>query len=377
MNLPATTFRRFPLVARPRPACGPLGERVDDLRRRAAAAEQDRDVTGAVAVFNLAALLASDCGLPQLARTWAHRLARATLRHLPQDFPAASHSLEPVVNLARLRTRAGDGTAAWTILETLYQAITTRTDTTIDGLEVPASRITAGSTAYRELRQWSWAVLLSTGARALTSDGHWDEAYHRLNAHKGIGRRMLDGRQIAVIAHTTTGRHDKARTLLNETAPGQPWENAVTACLNLLCQQHAPTRAEQRNTVTAYQALNHTAAGLAVFHTRLGLTVVDALGGANHPAARRIITGLIEHAGTDGYAARDLLTHPGCRSVLTNAQMERLNARINVSGLDTGSIPDPMHATLTQALDTAEHVITSAFTQVPTGAPASAPAGMS
>jgi hypothetical protein len=74
--------RRFPLVARPRPACTSLAQRVTDLRNRAAresTAAGHQDTAGATAVFNLAALLASDCGLPDLARRWSHRLARAAL----------------------------------------------------------------------------------------------------------------------------------------------------------------------------------------------------------------------------------------------------------------------------------------------------------
>lgn len=58
--------RRFPLVARPCPACLPLVRRVADLCERAHQAERDSDLAAASAVHNLAALLASDCGLPQL-----------------------------------------------------------------------------------------------------------------------------------------------------------------------------------------------------------------------------------------------------------------------------------------------------------------------
>jgi hypothetical protein len=197
-------------------------------------------------VFNLSALLASDCGLPDLARHWCHRLARIALRHHPQNARYAIHSLEPIVNLARLRTRAGDGLGAWSLLENLYQAVASRTDTVIDGIEITAAHLTSSPDAHREVRTWLWAVLLSDGARALAVAGRWGEAHWRLERYKGIGHRMLDGRQIAVIAHATAGNHDEALALLHVTQPGQPWEAAVTACLTLLCQALLGIHSERR-----------------------------------------------------------------------------------------------------------------------------------
>ncbi|WP_433688036.1 hypothetical protein ACQP0I_04265 [Micromonospora carbonacea] len=349
--------RRFPLVARPRPACTPLPERVADLTRRAAAATRDHDPAAATAVINLAALLASDCGRPDLAHQWSTRLAHTALTHPASDFRTASHSLEPVINLARLRTRAGDGTGAWRLLEALHRAIASHTDTTIDGILIPAARLTPDPTAHRELRQWLWTVLLSSGAHALATAGRWDDAYHRLQQHNGIGRRMLDGRQIAVIAHAIAGRRTRALDLLRDTAPGEPWEHAVTAALNLLCQPVAIVSATQQHAVAAYQTLDTTAAGLVVFHTRLGMCLIDALGGVAQPAAQPIAADLIARARSDGYAARDVLAHPGCRAILTQRQAEQLTDQVTACGLGAGCIPEPLLAELAVALDAAEAVI--------------------
>ncbi|MFV2104081.1 hypothetical protein [Micromonospora sp. LOL_024] len=359
MDATTAQARRFPLVARPRPCCTPLPERVADISRRAAAASRDHDAAAASAVFNLAALLASDCGLPNLARQWSTRLARAALAHPPQDFRTASHSLEPIINLARLRTRAADGTGAWTILQQLYRAVTNRTDTSIDGITVPASRLAPDRSEHRELRRWLWAVLLSSGAHALAVAGRWDDAYHQLHRHHGIGRRMLDGRQIAVIAHTLAGRHSHAMTLLRDTKPGEPWEHAVTCRLVLICQQGATSSRQRDQAVRAYQALNPAAEGLAVFHTRLGLSLIDALGSIHQPAAQPIATDLIKRAAGDGYTARDLLTHPACRSLLTPRQAAQLTDVVTACGLDTGTIPTPLLTELAHALDTAEDTLTS------------------
>lgn len=349
---------RFPLVARPRPACIPLPDRVDDLCRRAGAAAHHNDAAGAVSVFNLAALLASDCGLPDLARQWSIRLAHMMLLRSPHDFRGASHSVEPIVNLARLRTRAGDGFGAWSILEKLYRSVALRSDASIDGIEVPASRLADTDESHRELCEWLWAVLLSSGARALAVAGRWEDAHRRLDRHRGIGDRLLDGRQIAVIANATAGRRDVALALLRETASGEPWEGAVAACLTLLCQPHGLANVGEKEAAVALcRALDTTGAGLVVFHTRLGLSLVDALGGADHPLTEPILADLASRASTDGYAARDLLAHSDCRRMLTRQYVVRLATLVDACGLDIGSMPDPLLTRLSGALDTAERVI--------------------
>lgn len=75
--------KRFPLVARPRPACPPLAERVREITDLAAAAERDGNVTSATVALNKAALIASDCGMPDLARALCWRHAEAVLRAQP------------------------------------------------------------------------------------------------------------------------------------------------------------------------------------------------------------------------------------------------------------------------------------------------------
>ena len=342
---------RFPLVARPRPTCLPLPQRVSGLHELATEAGERRDASRATAVFNLAALLASDCGMPALARTWCHRLATTAIEHDHDP----QHALEPVVNLARLHIRAGDGPAAWTLLETLFQAIETRTDTTIDGLTIPAARLTRTPDSHAKARTWLWSVLLGTGAHALATAGRWDEASIRIARHKGVGNRMLDGRQVTVIAHATAGRYEQARAMLNATRPGEPWENAVTASLHLHMVDSAP--AEQVTAaLAAHHALGPTKPGLIVFHTRLGLTLVDALG-ANHPDAEQVNMNLIRHAAADGYAARDLLAHRGCLSLATPQQIARLTKFVADCGLGHRTMTVEHLATVTQALDTAESVI--------------------
>jgi hypothetical protein len=98
--------QRFPLVARFRPPCLPLPERVRGLVELADTAVKKSDQGLASAAYNQAALIASDLGLPDLAREMCHQHAAAYLHACPLSGMSAIRGLEPVVNLARLQIRA-------------------------------------------------------------------------------------------------------------------------------------------------------------------------------------------------------------------------------------------------------------------------------
>ncbi|XVQ86431.1 hypothetical protein ACQP2K_03060 [Microbispora siamensis] len=334
------TFARFPLVARPRPACAPLEARVHHLCDLARSAEQRNDRSTASAVFNQAALLASDLGLSDLARDWCHQHADIYLRMRPLDGTAVRHALEPIVNLVRLRIRAGDGDDAFEMLNSLHEAVTTNTDTVIDGLHVPVSELTATADDHRELLRWLWTVHLADGARALTAAGRWQEALDHLRNRNGIGQRMLDGRQVSVIAHTMAGELVTARDLLEATQPGEPWEDAVTTCLAALCRLEGPEDELLAVMLDRYRRLDHTAPGLIVFQTRLGLSVYDAVGGMECPEGRAVADVLIARVVTsqDGYAARELLGHPEFRTSLGQNDAVALTHTLAISGLGRGRL---------------------------------------
>lgn len=360
--------RRFPLVARTRPTCLPLIRRVAELSERAHTAERTGNLTESCAVHNQAALIASDCGLPDLAWKWCRRQATLHLRARPLDAPLARLALEPLTNLARLHIREGQGERAFELMDTLFTAVSTRTTTWVEGVQIPAD-LTDSPHAHREVRSWLWAVLLATGARALAIAGRWTDAHTRLHGYNGIGRRMLDGRQVAVIAHAVTGDTHGALTLLTDTTPGDPWENAVTACLTIQCHNHTavPDLAEL---LGHYHRLNATAPGVGIFHTRLGLSYIDALtatGDASHAwrsAAGLITAGLIDQAlqTRDGYAARDVLGHNACRELLTAAQQRDLTARVEKCGLHRRDIPATELTQLTTAFARAEGTIARSHT---------------
>lgn len=360
------TFARFPLVARPRPACAPLETRVRHLCDLARSAERSNDRSTASTVFNQAALLASDLGLPELAREWCHQHADIYLRKRPLDGTAARHALEPIVNLVRLRIRAGEGTDAFKMLDNLYKAVRTGTDTVIDGLHVPISELTATADDQRELLRWLWTVHLADGTRALTAAGRWQDALEHLRHRNGIGQRMLDGRQVAVIAHALDSELVAARDLLEATQPGEPWEDAVTACLAALCRPPGSENAVLSVLLDRYRRLDHDAAGLVVFRTRLGLSVIDTVGGMECPEGRGLADELISQvvASQDGYAARELLGHPGFATSLGEHDAVALKHILGISGLGRGRLPEALVSELAAGLASSSSVITRCLTVV-------------
>ncbi|MFJ2111643.1 hypothetical protein ACIOEX_06945 [Streptomyces sp. NPDC087850] len=352
--------RRFPLVARPRPACTPIAERVREIGALAREADRDQRPAPAAAVFNKSALLASDCDLPQLARSLCWRHSEAYLRTQPLGAQVARYGLEPLVNLSRLLTRAGDGEAAYRLLDSMLQATRTRSDLVIDGRTVSFGHIEGSNGELHDLHQWLWMVLLADGTRALASTGKWSAALTQLQRHRGIGGRMLDGRQVAVIARFTEGHVDDALAVLEETTPADPWEKAVTACLDVMCRRHAgmPVEREIARLVDCYQRLDKTVE-LAVFHARLGLSVADVVTGVDESLADRVAADLLRDAsvGNDGYVAREVLAHVRSSKLLTSRQTRQLTELVDSCALGLGSIPAALLTALNAALDMAEGVL--------------------
>ncbi|MER7049548.1 hypothetical protein [Streptomyces jumonjinensis] len=350
--------QRFPLVARPRPACPPLTERVHALLDLARTAARQNDPTRASAVYNQSALLASDLGLPTLARDLCHRHADAYLRACPLPGQSAIRALEPVVNLARLHIRAGNGDTARQHLLTLYEAVSTNTDAQIGSIAVPA-RLTATTEDRRKVRTWLWTVLLADGARALTAQGRWNDALTHIEEHRGVGKRMLDGRQVAVLAALTTDDPAHAADLLHGTTPGEPWEQVVTACLTALCHRAAQQTADLdvESLVGMYKSLEPNP-GTAVFSSRLGLTILDVIG-ADTATARRVAIELHRRATkqNDGYAALENLRHPLFNALVTEGQQRDCREILDACALGAGRLPDELRELLMAAAGTSDRTI--------------------
>jgi hypothetical protein len=367
--------RRFPLVARARPACEPLEVRVrevSDLARAAGSAADSDPLPIAATAHNKAALIASDCGMSELARSLCWRQHHVYLRSRPLPASAARFALEPLVNLARLLIRGGDGQSAHRMLDALYRAVTSRADVVIDGTPLSFRDLTDSVEAHRVVGRWLWTVFLADGIRALVGAGRWEQALEHAQQLGGVGVRLLDGRQIAIVARCLAGDPGFALALLEASAAPTTWERCVAACLNVFCLTHGsrPVTDAVAEMVAHYLNLEQ-AAGLHVSHVRLGLAVIDLVGAVDQPAARRIARRLVGQviAVGDAYAARATLSHARCRAHVTDSEQQALSVIVQAAGLDRGAMPDQRMAALMSAVGTSEWAVARHLKATGVGSP--------
>ncbi|MFJ2247475.1 hypothetical protein ACIQ9I_02945 [Streptomyces sp. NPDC094461] len=342
--------RRFPLVARPRPACPPLAERVREISDLARAAERDSKVKSATVALNKAALIASDCGMPDLARSLCWRHTEVFLRAQPLGAQEARYAMEPLVNLARLRIRDGDGDTAYFLLDSLNRAVRTKSEAVIDGCTVSLQHLADSPADHQQICQWLWTVLLGDGTRALVAAGQWGRARAHGEQHHGVGQRLFDGRQVEVLVRLLGGQPADALEFLNNSALSQDWERPVAACLAVLCLTAAGecTAGPVETMVGHYMALD-TAPELAVFRARVGLAVLDLSPRPQQVEAfRRLMHEATTHG--DGYVARDILAHPVCREQMNQDEICTLSAAVASAGLGQGRMPAPLEQELADAV---------------------------
>ncbi|MEU8423620.1 hypothetical protein AB0C15_22370 [Micromonospora sp. NPDC048835] len=347
----ATIAARFPLVARKRPPAKPLDARVDRLVRLAETAHRESDPDKASMVFNGAALIASDCGDTSLARAWCRRHASLYLSQAPLNGYTARFALEPVVNLARLRIRGGDGDGAYRLLTHLYTAIVGGTPASLDDLELHPRQLPADPEELNHIIGWLRGILLSDGTRALTLAGRWDDAVNHLRRYDGIGPTLLDGRQVAIIAHLLQDEGPPAAALLAATEIEAPWEQAVHGLLNTWQESALGAVAvDHADLIERVSAVPRTP-GLAVFRVRLGLTALDLSAGMPIEVVDNLTKQVVADAihDEDANAARDLINHPA----VAVEHQEALRPLIKASGLDQGYLPATANDPLSVALDLA------------------------
>ena len=335
----------FPLLPRTRPPCLALHLRVDELRELVRSASQGPDqirLSSAAETLNKAALITSDCGLVDLAQQLCWCQFNVFHAATPLTAKTAKLALQPIVNLGRLATRGGDGSRAYRIFENAYDAVSTQAATEIDGRDIDFRRFVNQTDERQELRKFLWTILLADGTRALTQAGRWGDALRHIDQYKGIGKRMLDGRQVAILARCTTGDHDAAIDMLEASSTPDPWEHAVATCLRTLCLRlgNQPADTSAAAMVRAYLRLEPSREH-RVFRTRLGLCLIDLATDAHRAGTPPVIARVIREAvtGADAYSASDVLSHELCRSTMAQADEDALTSIVKSSGLRRGTMP--------------------------------------
>jgi hypothetical protein len=361
--LPELTARWFPLLPRARPVCRALYLRIDEVRELAAAAcsgPPERRLSSAAEAHNKAALIASDCGLADLAWQLCWRQFDTFSAAMPLTPQAARLALQPLINLGRLLTRNGNHDSAYQHYLGLHDAAVTRTRQAIAGRTIDLSHLVTEPEARHEIRRHLWTVLLADGTRALTAAGRWPQALTHLQQHKGIGTRLLDGRQVAIVAACHAGESDHAFALAVTSATSEPWEHAIRSYFSALsvamngspAESHLAAAAESHDQIAAMP-------GSQLFSTRLGLCVLelaqDRLRAGRKAFADRIIDDAIGSA--DAYAARDILAQAGRYLSVSQGTRKALSAIVDSSGLGHGDIPADAINGLLEAATASEYQI--------------------
>ncbi|WP_434595907.1 hypothetical protein [Streptomyces sp. A5-4] len=349
---------RIPLVRRTKAPALPLEERINHLTgltvAPAGAGHYDL-VARTCSVLNYAALITSDVGLSGLATDlcWRQHQVFADAGRL--SGPIGVMSLMPLVNLSRLLTRNGQGEAAYDLLTRLNQAARQRGKSEIDGRVVDLSSLTSTEADHRQVCQELWVTVLVDGARALARIGRWTEAAEAMAHHRGIGNRLLDGRQIKIMALMEQGRNQQALDLIDTAQPTEPWETSIGLLLRAHCRHVGVPVAQadlEHVLVEAAALLTPPDPSTAVFQTRAGLSAFEL--DPDGPFAGTLTKTIAKVAQLDAYAARDVLHHPLAVSALGAGSTLALNAVIAAAGLGSGALPAHHYEALTGAVAHAE-----------------------
>ncbi|WP_454852297.1 hypothetical protein [Promicromonospora soli] len=359
----------FPLVARPRPGCPSLSQRIDDIAEAGRAASTADDTAGALTAatraLNRAVLIAADCGDPGLARGLCRRHIDAYAGQ-PRALTTieATRMLGPAINLARLRAGRGpDGVV--TGLGLLLRAARDQVPYTIEGATLPLGNVHGSVAERRTMVNLVRSHLVVAGTTGLATASRWSDAVDVARAYGGIGRRLLEGRQTLILDRVTAGDLPTARGLIDQTVPQDAWERAVIACLTALCAAPQLRHEAMMVMLDQYRTSAHGTVpgdGDEHFRARHGLAVATiATSGAPGAdlAVRRagedVAAQVVEQAteSLDGYTAREVLRHRVTSRVATYQQHTSLARIVERSGLAGGTLIGKTRQRLTTAVEQA------------------------
>lgn len=337
--------RRFPLVSRAKPAGRALTARIASLRdtqREPDSADHYTELARASEVLNVAALIASDCGMPNLARSlcWQQYDIFDAARPLPA--PIAKLALQPVLNIARQMIRDGDGQAAYTMLVDLYQAARSRSTVTVVGRSIDLADVTILPEDHKAICTQLWGAILADGTRALVQAGHWTQAAAAMAAHRGVGDRLLDGRQVTIMSLLQRDHRDQALAMVDATTIVEPWEKPVAAILRAHCVQEDASAVRRNVDAAVAEALvliRQVEPSTAVFRTRVALTALDLAEPYSDLDRSPLSRAIVRQASTDAHAAREALGSAALLASITAQDEQRLAEVVKSSGLGRGSMP--------------------------------------
>jgi len=364
---------RFPLVQQRRFRCPDLGTQVRNVRECAKSCHEpttaEERINRACTVWNLSALIAADCGLPDTAVELCRRQFQIFRAASPVSGVAVIPSLQPLVNLARLTRRSGDPEGAHREFEAINHAVHNGGSVMLHGELVDFDGLIIDRSST--LDSWLRDIMREDGTRALVAAGQWTNAAAHAEKYDDASKQLREARQTRIIAHTLDGQIGAALNLVDNTVTTESWEHAVAVCLRgymLLNGQSlgAADVVELLNTVRRARTASDRPTML--FWVRLGLAAAD-LALAAQSDARLLCTELVEDAerSIDAFVAREVLAHAECRASATPEQAETLGVLVAQAGLGAGHIPEPMLSDLMRSVEIVESVLTETLGTLASG----------
>jgi thiopeptide-type bacteriocin biosynthesis protein len=364
---------RFPLVSQRRFRCPDLETNVRNVRECAASCHEpataEERINRACTVWNLSALIAADCGLPDLAVDLCRQQFQIFRGASPISGVAVIPSLQPLVNLARLTRRVGDPEGAYRELEAINHAVHNGGKVMIHGepIDFDGLIIDRPSTVDRWLRD----VMCDEGTRALVAAGQWTNAAAHAEKYDDADTQLREARQTRIVERALSGQAGAALDMIDNTVTTESWERAVAGCLRgyVLLKSQSLGAADVIDLLdTVRRACEATDRPTTLFRARLGLAAVD-LALAAESQARVLCTELVEDAerSADAFVAREVLEHAECRSWAMPAQLEALGALVEAAGLSTGHVPAFALSELMTSVEIAESVLAETLSMVASG----------
>jgi hypothetical protein len=117
--------------------------------------------------------------------------------------------MQPLLNIPRQLIRDGKGDAAYALLETLHHAARGHSDAVICGRTISFRGMIRDPADHKAIQTLTWAALLAEGTRALLHAGQWQQAAEMAAAQRGVGHRLLDGRQVTILALAHNGDNEQ------------------------------------------------------------------------------------------------------------------------------------------------------------------------
>lgn len=362
---------RFPLIIQSRPRGTSLQDRLRQVSDCASTchqpAEAEERIDLACTAWNLAALIASDCALTDLAIELCERQFRIFQPAWPLSGRTAIAALQPIVNLARLDLRAHNPERAYQTLLQLHRAIQHGGNVDVRGTPIHFDGFTTSAAARANVGPWLRTVLREDGTRALVAARQWQRAAHNAAEHAAPGEGMDEATQMTIISHAMNGDFDAAHSTIPTANLSTPWDHATAHCLRAfvdIARGRPDPSILPPLLITARHTVHRPDRKRVTTQTRLGLAAVDVASELDPSQANLLYAEVAQAASRSGdaFAAREVLKHPNKES-LSSAQGATLTALVEQAALGRRRTEPNTLADLTDSLETAGQVLQDALSR--------------